>query len=230
MTLQELHDNLLAWATAEPRKESLLRARRLHFERAGEPHEDDTSFESRMNGMLDQYLYDFRPDGQTTLVELFLQANGASLSPEDQTRYRDLGRNVHGLFEVRRIRPAEIRLRDVFTERDHDVTERRQMAGLAKGDLLEARLLPFEGQLLFSGSFLYHPHMVRKAILSEVKRLKKQAGKGHLPDVETFLAQLSRMAFKFERYRNVKVESIYDFSPEGQARTPPPRPQRREEE
>jgi hypothetical protein len=29
--------------------------------------------------------------------------------------------------------------------------------------------------------------------------------------VRGFLAQLSRMAFKMERYRNVRIESIYDF-------------------
>jgi hypothetical protein len=40
--------------------------------------------------------------------------------------------------------------------------------------------------------------------------------------VHEFLAVLSRMAFKYERYRNVKVESIYDFS---LASTLTPRPQ-----
>ena len=57
------------------------------------------------------------------------------------------------------------------------MTERRQVAGLEKGDLLEARLLPYEGKLVFSGAFLYHPREARKLILAEVKRLKKAAGK-----------------------------------------------------
>ena len=101
------------------------------------------------------------------------------------------------------------------------------MLGLAKGDILEARLLPFEEKLFFSGAFLYHPQEVRKLVLNEVKRLRKQAGKGDPPDVEAFIATLSRMAFKLERYRNVKVESLYDFRPEVRpAATPPPRPPR----
>ena len=61
MTLQQLHDRLLAWATAEPRRERLLEARRLHFGAYGEPHEEDRTYEPRVNGMLDYYLYDFRP-------------------------------------------------------------------------------------------------------------------------------------------------------------------------
>jgi hypothetical protein len=223
MTLQELHERLLSWATADARKDELLRAKRAHFERYGEPHEEDRSYEVRLNGMLDHYLYDHRPAGGTgTTLERFIEAEGASLSPEDLAGFRDLTSNVHGLFEVRKIREGEVRLRDPFSGKDHDVTERRQVAGLEKGDLLEARLLPHGGALFFSGAFLYHPREARKAILAEVKKLKKAAGKEGEPDVKAFLGLLSRMALKLERYRNVRLESIYDFSPEARTMTPRP--------
>jgi len=223
MTLQQLHERLLSWATAEARKEHLLAAKREHFERYGEPHEEDRSYEARVNGMLDHYLYDFRPAGApgTTLAG-FLEAERATLSAEDLAAYRDLAAGVHGLFEVRRIRDSQVRLRDVFTRKDHDVTERRNVAGLDKGDLLEARLLPFQGELFFSGAFLYHPREVRKPVLAEVKRLRKAAGKGGAPDVKPFLGLLSRMAMKLERYRNVRLESIYDFAAEARTMTPRP--------
>jgi hypothetical protein len=224
MNLSELRDKLLAWATSEARKEQLLAARRDYFDRHGEPHEEDKSFETRMNGMLDYYLYDFRPPGSAeTTIEIFMREEGAHLTTDELAFYRVLAKSVHGLFEVRKIKPGEVRLRDLFTDVVHDITERRQMLGLGKGDILEARLLPFEGRLFFSGAFLYHPQEVRKAILSEVKRLRKEAGKGNLPDVEGFIATLSRMAFKLERYRNVKVESLYDFRNEARIGTPPPR-------
>ncbi len=224
MTLQQLHERLLSWATAEPRKETLLAAKREHFARHGEPHEEDRSYEVRLNGMLDHYLYEFRAAGGTgTTLERFVEAEASTLSADELAAYRDLAASVHGLFEVRRIRDGQVRLRDAFTGKDHDVTERRNVAGLDKGDLLEARLLPFRGELLFSGAFLYHPREVRKAVLAEVKRLKKAAGKGGSPDVEEFLGALARMAMKLERYRNVRLESIYDFSPDMRtAMTPRP--------
>jgi hypothetical protein len=225
MTLQELHERLLSWASAPPREQELLQAKRQHFERYGEPHEEDRSFEVRVNGMLDAYLYQYRPGGGgATTVERFVEAEGASLSPAEVEAYRSLAQSVHGLFEVRKIKDGQVRLRDVFTGRDIDVTERRQVAGLDKDDLLEARLLPFEGALLFSGAFLYHPREARKAILAEVKRMRKAAPKGATIDVEPFIAQLSRMALKLERYRNVRLESIYDFSPEARTWTPRPPP------
>jgi hypothetical protein len=224
MTLQQLHERLLSWATSPAREHELLRAKKEHFERFGEPHEEDRSYEVRVNGMLDHYLYDHRPAGGIgTTLERFIEAEASSLAPEDLAAYRALAQNVHGLFEVRKINKGSVRLRDVFSGKDHDVTERRHVVGLAKDDLLEARLLPFGGTLFFSGAFLYHAREARKAVLAEVKRMKKAAPRGTGLDVEAFLARLSRMAMKMERYRNVRLESIYDFSPE--ARTFTPRPQ-----
>ncbi len=213
MMLQEMQERLLAWAGAAAQKESLLAARRAYFAAFGEPNEEDNSFERRMNALLDYFLYDFRPNGSQTTLELFILDPANALTTDDAAKYRDLGRNVHSLFEVRRIRPGEVRLRDAFTGLDHDVVERRQIVGLSKGDLIEARLLLLDGRLWFSGAFLYHPQAMRKRILLEVKRLKKEARKNEGgPDVKAFLALLSRMAFKLERYRNVKTESIYDFA------------------
>ncbi len=218
MKLAEIQEKLLTWATDESRKEELLAARRYWFDRHGEPHEEDKTFETRMNGLLDYYLYEFRPPGSTeTTIEIFMREAAPQLTTDELAHYRVLAKSVHGLFEVRRIRTGEVQLRDCFTDVVHDVTERRQMIGLTKGDLLEARLLPFQEKLFFSGAFLYHPQEVRKIILNEVKRRKKEAGKGKLPDVEDFIATLSRMAFKMERYRNVMVESIYDFEQEARA-------------
>jgi hypothetical protein len=225
MSLQEIHERLLSWATAEPRTGDLLTARNEHYARYGEPREDELSYETRVNGMLDHYLYDYRPNGgKTSTLENFVATNGAEMDPATLDAYRRLTGNVHGLFEVRKIEEGRVVLRDVFSDVDHEVAERRQLAGLKKGDLIEARLLPFADQLLFSGAHIYHPTEVRKRVLAEVKRMRKAAGRTGRPDVESFLALLSRMAFKFERYRNVRLESIYDFSPEAVALTPRPPP------
>jgi hypothetical protein len=223
MTLPELHERLLSWASADPHAPLLLAARKAHFERYGEPHEEDLSFERRMNGMRDYYLFDFRPEpaGRTAL-ERFMEAHDGSLPEAEAAAFRALGENRHGLYEVRKLKPGLVRLRDVIAGEDVDVTERRQVAGLAKGDLLEARLMPFDGQLFFSGAFLYQPRGARSKILAEVKKRKKAAAKGAALDVPGLLATLSRMAFKLERYRNVRLESIYDFSVDPRAMTPRP--------
>ncbi len=224
MTLAELHETLLSWASADPQDPLLLAARKAHFDAYGEPHEEDKSFEQRMSGMLDFFLYDWRPaePNAPSTLERFLAARHATLTPEERAAFQALAANRHGLYEVRKLAAPLVRLRDVFTGEDLDVTERRTVAGLAKGDLLEARLMPFQGTLMFSGAFLYHPREARSKILAEVKRLKKAAGKHGKPDAVALLATLSRMAFKLERYRNVRLESIYDFTVDPRAMTPRP--------
>jgi hypothetical protein len=223
MTLPELHDRLLSWATAAPREADLLAARADHFGRYGEPHEEDRSFERRVSAMLDFYVYEWRPaPAAPTMLERFIAEEGSALAPGDQATLGALVAQRRGLFEVKRLRPGLVRVADVFTGEVLEVAERRQVAGLEKGDLLEARLLPYEGKLVFSGAFLYHPREARKLILAEVKRLKKAAGQAGKPDPGPFLATLSRMAFKLERYRNVRLEAIYDFAVEARAMTPRP--------
>ena len=58
------------------------------------------SYEVRLNGMLDYYLYDFRPSGGTgTTLERFLEAEAPSLAPED----------AGGVPRSRRDRPRAVR-------------------------------------------------------------------------------------------------------------------------
>lgn len=211
MTLGEIQEMVLAWAGAEERKPWLLAARQAHFERYGEPHEEDLSHETRMNGLLDAYLYDHRPDGVHTTLELFLRDGADGLTTDQRSEVRELGRCIHSLFEVRSIKPGEVEVQDVFDGARRKVVERRATVGLSKGDLLEARLLPWQGRLHFAAASIFHPREVRRRILSEVKRRQKEAGKGRAVDVKAFLGEISRMALRLERYRNVRVEAIYDF-------------------
>jgi len=146
-------------------------------------------------------------------VARFVESEREHCTAEEVAAAEGLAGNRHGLFEVRRVDDGRVRVRDVFDGKDHDVTERRSVAGLEKGDLIEARLIPYQGALLFSGAFLFHPREARKAVLAEVKRLRKAAGKGGRPDVGAFLDVLARMAMKIERYRSVRLESIYTFAP-----------------
>jgi len=215
MTYQQFHERVLSWATEGARNEDLLAAKAAHFAARGEPHEEDRSYEVRVNAMLDFYLYDWRlePGGASTVAR-FVESEREHCTAEEVAAAEGLAGNRHGLFEVRRVDDGRVRVRDVFDGKDHDVTERRSVAGLEKGDLIEARLIPYQGALLFSGAFLFHPREARKAVLAEVKRLRKAAGKGGRPDVGAFLDVLARMAMKIERYRSVRLESIYTFAPQ----------------
>jgi hypothetical protein len=214
LSYQPYLDQLIAFGSAEPRKADLIAAKAEYFRLTGEVFEDDKIFELRIASFLDYYLYD-RPSpvtGKTPAAELY-EERQQSAPPEEANAFRCFTETVHGLFEVRKLGKGLVRLRELFSGKDFDVTERRHIAGLEVGDLIEARLIPFGGHLLFSSAFCYHPRVAVKAIKAEVKRWKKKE-----PDrpPKELVWECARRALKVERYRQIAVEKLYDFA----AKTP----------
>lgn len=199
---------LTAFASEDGFKNELLTAKAEYFSRTGEVYEDDPSFDMRMASFLDYYLLDRKLGllGKTP-AEVFLEQS-EGLSEEEREARRALTATIHSLWEVRKLGKEMIRLRDLFEGKDYEVYERRQPAGLRKGDLIEARLIPVNGKLLFSSAFCFHPEDARKPVLKELKRLKKQS-----PDFDRrqFIWSLSYMRLKLDRYRNIAVQDIYAF-------------------
>lgn len=213
LSYQPYLDQLIAFGSEESRKPGLLDAKAEYFLRTGEVFEDDKIFELRMASFLDFYLYD-RPSpltGKTPAAELY-ELRLRSAPPEEANAFRSFTETVHGLFEVRKLGKGMIRLRELFSGKDFDVTERRNIAGLETGDIIEARLIPFGGHLLFSAAFCYHPRAAVKAIKAEVKRRKKKEPERSPKEL---VWECARRALKVERYRQIAVEKLYDFSTKG---------------
>ena len=205
-------DQLLAWAARDV--SDIVDAKKEYFGgTGGEVHEDDRCFEQRMQAFFNWYLLDRQKAGSSP-VQRFLQEQGATLEARDKDVIMGLTQSRIGLYEYRGrrgfLRPpkqGQVRVRDVVTGDNFNVTERRQMHGLEVGDLFEARLVPVGGAYHFSSSFTYHPREMRRTILREVKRRKKQ---GEV-SVRDLLWELERMQLQSERFRNVSIENIYDF-------------------
>jgi hypothetical protein len=202
-------ERLIAFATSEARKQDVLTAKTDFFQLTGEVHDDDKHFEMRMVLFLNFYLFDRQSasSGKTPAQE-FYDALQKTAVPHEVQAFRSFTETIHGLFEVRKLGQGAVRLRGLFSGKDYDVTERRQMAGLEKGDIIEARLIPFAGSLVFSSAFCYHPREASGAIVKEAKRRKKQEPNR---DPKELVFECARMALKVDRYRQISVEKIYDF-------------------
>ncbi len=211
LSYQPYLDQLIAFGSSDDRKNDLIAAKAEYSHLTTEVHEDDRSFDARMAAFLDWYLFD-RPapaTGRSPAQELFELRSQTDALPEELDALRGFTETLHGLFEVRKIGKGMIRLRELYSGKDHDVTERRQVAGLEKGDIIEARLIPFGGHLLFSSAFLFHPREGARAIYKEIKRRKKKEPDR---DPKEIVWETSRMAIKVDRYRQIAVEKIYDFA------------------
>jgi len=205
---QQQFDALIAFASADRFKEELLKAKDEYFAATGEIFEDDRSFETRMASFLDYFVFDrVLPQVGKTPAQAFLEESLGAGEQELSIR-RGLLQTRHSLWEVRKLAPELVRLRDLFTSKDTDVYERRQPAGLKKGDLIEARLVPVEGRWVFSPAFCFHPVEAKKPIAREIKRLGKESP-GFKPRDVIWAA--AKMRLKWERYRNIAVTDIYAF-------------------
>lgn len=203
-------EELIAFATPEETKPDLLAARAAWFLKNGEVFDEDRQLEQRMAGFLEHYACDrIAPHfGKTPARQRYEQSLKEDV-PERAAAFRALTETLHGIFEVRRIAKGQVRLRGLFSGITWDVTERRQIVGLGVGDVLEARLLPFAGHLHFSASYCFHPHEAARQIKAEAKRRLK-AG---VADEAAFVHECAVRSLKTERYRQIAVEKIYDFTP-----------------
>jgi hypothetical protein len=208
-TPQPWLEQLIAWATPPETTDDLVAARKEYFAHTGEVFDDDRQLEQRMAAFLEHYVCDrVAPHyGVTPARARYLEALKDE-TPERAAAWRAFTETHHGLFEVRKLKGPDLRLKGLFSGVDHDITERRQLVGLAVGDVLECRLVPFAGYLHFSPAWIFHPHEAAKAIKAEARRLQK-AGP---VDEAGFVADCSQRSLKAERYRQIAVEKIYDFS------------------
>jgi hypothetical protein len=153
--------------------------------------------------------------GRGTPVQAF--AATAKLSAKERTLLGAMVANIHSLFEVLRISEGGLTLRDLFTSEVLKVTERRTLAGLDKGDILEARLLPVGEKLVFSsGAFAFHPRQARNIILQAVDRIRMQGGVAP----EELMSKLRALNFRYtDRFRHrVPVDKVYgEIIPTGDA-------------
>jgi hypothetical protein len=207
---QPILDELVVWATPAGHQDDLLVARAYFNEQAGEVFEDDRQLEQRMAAFLEYYVCDRVAPwlGKTPARARYEQALREE-PPERAAAFRAWTETIHGLFEVRRLEKGRARVRHLYSGIDFDVTERRQIVGLAKGDVLEARLVPFAGDFHFSSSYCWHPRSAAALIRAEVRR-RLDLAQGQKEQLLVW--DCAQRALKADRYRQIAIEKIYDFT------------------
>jgi hypothetical protein len=206
--LSQAFDALVKWAMTPERQDDVVAARAEYSKLAGEVFDEDRQLELRLAGFLEFYLCDrVAPWAQATPARArYLEALRGG-TPGDAASWRAFTETWHGLFRVLALDDSGVRLESLASRTEVQVVERRTLHGLSLGDVLEARLVPFEGALNFSGAWVWHPHEAAALIAAEAER-RRLAG---LPERE-FLYDCARRSLKADRYRQIAIEKIYDFS------------------
>lgn len=185
-------------------------AKHEYFEKAGIVYEDDGEFEQRMSIFMDWYLFDRDlPGVDLPPVRTYFKKNKDRFSSEDLNIYKDLCTTIHSIFRLKRYswNKKNLVVQDLFSNTVHKVLEPEISHGFSRGDVFEARLIPFKGRFEFSPGFCFHPKEMEGFILSEIKKVRYQDKARHTK----LILQLSAMKLKHLRFQHIDVKHIYNF-------------------
>lgn len=185
-------------------------AKQEYFDKAGIVYEDDADYEQRMSIFMDWYLFDRDlPGVDLSPIKLYFRKNKENLNQEDLAIYRDFCTTIHSIFRLkgRPLFGSGLKVEDLFSKKTYTVVDTDINQGFARGDLFEARLIPFRGKYEFSKGFCFHPIEMESFILGEIKKVRFQDKTRQTK----LILQLSQMKLKHLRFNHIDVKHIYTF-------------------
>ena len=80
--------------------------------------------------------------------------------------------------------------------------------GFSRGDIFEARLIPFKGIFEFSRGFCFHAVEMTRFIMSEIRKVRYQ----DKSQQTKLILQLAQMKLKHMRFQHIDIRHIYSFT------------------
>jgi hypothetical protein len=198
-------DKITKALTGEGYSADLAAARKEYFAETGESFEEDRSFEMRMVTFLEWFIFDRPLASGVVPIRAYLDAHASQLSPEEQALTEALLHQRHGLYRVKKVKPPVLGLKDLWNGKPVRVEAGEMALAFHEGDLLDARLVTYQGKTRLTEGILCHPVEAEPFIKAQLKALRKAGAPG--PD--TLFLPLAAMLLKHERYRHIKAEHIY---------------------
>lgn len=210
-----LYEQLVRFASEAPLAEELQQAKAEFLHRTGDLFESDGAFERRIAAFLEWYVLDrpARAAGGKRPVDVYIEkkASEAIAAPDDLARVQGFATTRPSLFEFKRAKDEQMSLVDLLdTDKKTakvQVYERRKPAGLESGDILEARLVPYDGKLMFSEAIQVLPREGRKVIVKVCKRYRAEMAQT-MPRID-LVHRVAFFANRCERYKHVAVAKIF---------------------
>ena len=185
-------------------------AKQEYFDKAGVVYEDDPEFEQRMCIFMDWYLFERDlPGVDLPPMKYYFRKNKDRFSNEELNIYKDFCSTIHSLFRLKRMTWSRTNLVvvDLFSNKTYTVSDSEINRGFSRGDIFEARIIPFRGGFEFSRGFCFHPIDMESFILNEIKKVRYQDKSRQTK----LILQLAAMKLKHLRFSHIEIKHIYTF-------------------
>ncbi len=187
--------------------EELGKAQEDYFHQTGKVFEDEPSYEPRMNAFFEWFLLD-RPlfDYGIPPVRLYRVTFAEKIDSAMRMELLAYEQSYRSIFTYRSHKDGRVEVKELREKETLSVSEKHNYSGIRKGDLLDARLVQFGEERVFTDSMWVHPSEVTVLVTRE---LKKKEWSFH--DYEQFMFRLAYMKWKHEKYSHASVKQIYNW-------------------
>lgn len=185
----------------------LTQAREDFFDQTGEVFEEDPFYEERLTNYLEYFLFDRSFNGESSAMVFYRDSVAKNLDGQDMETLEAFCHPIHSVFSVKRLIPKKhiMVLEDLADKARYEVTERRSLVALSKGDIFEARLIQKAGITFLMDAFVHHPPEARSYILKKTKQMRKKGDENFL----TFMMTLQKLWMQCQRYSHLGAVKIY---------------------
>ncbi len=195
-----------------------MRAREEYFDRAGKVFDDDAElFEGRMASFLEWYVLERpsvrlggqapgSPAGPPAPISPILHAveTGAKLPAAERRALAHLAASHRSLFQLASAADRVLEIDDLIGGARFSVLERRNTAGIAAGDVFEARVIWDGERAIFGRTFLFHPPDAREVAIEWVERAVAEGMRR-----DEILFHLSRQYVRWHRLGHIGAAKVY---------------------
>jgi hypothetical protein len=196
--------------TSPEYREDVSEAKNHFQEVAGSFDEAAADFEAKMAQFTDWYVFTrkLKRVGAAP-VEYCLEDPKYKMTPSERPLYFCLRNSRHSLFEFVKVRGNDVYVRDLFTSFEYIIRNSKVTIGFQRDELFEARLIPYENEFVFSGSFCLHPRQVSKFITQEIRKVNRRPENEYAKSREELMSRLFKMKHKHEQYKHLDIHEIY---------------------
>jgi hypothetical protein len=184
-----------------------LSAKTQFFQFSDVLREGDPQFAIRNQQFLDWYFFSRKLDSiNLPPAHALTMFPDLVWSESELVLIEALKRTVHSLFQVEKVKPEWVRLRDLRSKKSYDISLTGSYFFL-KDQILDARVLDYSGNIYLFEGRCFHPPEAS----SFLEEFMKKARKDPDWDFESFSYLTIKMRYLYERYPNARIEQIYSL-------------------
>ena len=183
---------------------TMIEAKKEYFHLTGTVHEDEESYEMKMNTFNDWYIFQYISRNGGPFIKLYIEKNGLG-----EEIYNTFMRPTYSLFEYtgKKIQGSDT-FNDIIHSTKISLAKDHRELSIMKKDLIIARAIHYRNQFYLLYGMTILPNMARPILVKESKKLQKTSD----PHQEyNFLLNIEKMNTQYSRFKHVNIKDFFKF-------------------